>query len=124
MSRFGMIGLLLLGWNLAVAGPRPPPMGHYVPGQALVSFREGTPPGRVAEILAELNLRKGKSLGTPLALVVNFPPERPVKEVVQMLLVFREVRAAEPNRITFLMPPPGKTNPAGKRISAPRSPPN
>ena len=81
-----------------------------LPGEALVLFQPGTPEERVAAILGLLSLKRGRSLGTPLAIVVTFSTDRPVMEVVAELRKLPEVKHAEPNRITPApVPPPGGT---------------
>ncbi len=103
--------------GLATARPDQPAQ-RIVPGEVLVQFREGTPRERIEEILAELELRMGKPLGSPLLYVLEFPAQRRVREVIRRLKTFPEVRAAEPNYITPLDPPPGRPRPPVRKTPA------
>ena len=98
----GLVGLAqALGPQTGQAAPP-----AQVPGEVLVQFRPGTPRQRLEEILAELNLRLGKSLGTPGAFVLKFSAPTTVEEVIRRLKQFPEVRLAEPNRYSFTQSPP------------------
>ena len=93
----GIVCVLALAVDPAVAMSRKPPEPAYVPGQVVVKFQEGVSRERIGQIVAAENGTVEKVLARSGLHLVYIGPDRDVMDAVTSFGEYPEVQYAEPN---------------------------